>query len=64
MAIGEIAEDVHKKNLPKFYLKRSDRPISIERIRAYVRYLRDIKILVLKGDKLILNFPNKKTDQE
>jgi len=45
-------------------LERFDRSVSAERIRDYIRYLRDIKVISAKDDKFILNFPSKKTDQE
>lgn len=64
MTIGEMAEQVHEKNITEFYLKRFDRSVSSERIRDYIRYLRDIKVISAKDDKFILDFPNKATDQE
>jgi hypothetical protein len=64
MTIREFAEDIHKRQLPVFYLKRFGKSVSVERIGDYLRYLREIKILNAKENKFVLNFTHKKTDEE
>lgn len=64
LTIGEMAENIHNRNLPEFYLKRFDRSISARRIADYIRYLRDIKVLVPREHKFVLNFSERATDLE
>jgi hypothetical protein len=62
--IGEIADGVYSAKLPVFYLERFVRSISSERIRDYVRYLRDLKILEETDGKLRLVMAKKQRDEE
>jgi hypothetical protein len=62
--IAGIADEVYSKNLPEFYLARFGRSISSERIRDYVRYLRDLKILEENDGKLRLVMVKKRRDEE
>jgi len=64
MTLGELAKQIYENNLPEFYLERFHRSVSVQRIRDYIRYLRDIKVLVSHDDKFIFNFQKKTTDQE
>jgi hypothetical protein len=45
LTLSELATLVHEKKLPQFHLQRFDRQVSPERIRDYIRYLRDLTVL-------------------
>ena len=64
MTLGELAKQINKNNLPEFYLKRFNRSMSEVRIKDYIRYLQNIKVLVLHEDKFISTFQERETDQE
>ena len=63
-AINEIAEEIHERNLPEFYLEESERQLSVKSILEYVRYLRDLEIIVAKEDKYALQFEHRNSDEE
>ncbi len=64
-ALSEIAELVIKRKLPDFHLTRFDRQISVDRMRDYIRYVRDLGVILDEDTQYrVKELPNYKTAQE
>lgn len=64
LSIVEMAEKIHEKKLPEFYLERFGRQMSEGRMRDYIRYLREIKVIQAKDNKYFVSFQNRTGDKQ
>jgi hypothetical protein len=64
LSISEMADFIEGRNLSEFHLPRFGRTMSNDRIKDYIRYLRELEIVVPKDDAFIIQFAAKRTDME
>lgn len=63
-AVDDLAETVFARNPDDFYLPRYERPISIDRLRVYLRYLEHIGALNFDEDKIRRRCPMYQSDAQ
>jgi hypothetical protein len=62
--IYELADHVHDLELPEFYVKRFERQMSTLRVRDYVDYLADLKVIEQQEGKYVRTFARRSSDGE
>lgn len=62
--IYELADHIHDLELPEFYVKRFERQMSARRVRDYVEYLADIKVIEQQEAKYVRMFARRSSDGE
>ena len=62
--IYELADYVSELELPEFYIKRFERQMSTRRMRYYVEYLADLKVMEQREGKYTRTFSRRSSDGE